>query len=160
MYFWPCERAANIHPYANVNFPLNSSTIGSNNSIFLCLIEKYFNHSHFSTNTALRIKFNAHYVFTKILIFSYNNAQIHPKVTVQYLKSIPFVQKAWKTCGHTSASDKNQFSSQTKGFMHSSVQKILGTCERVANIFLHPGANYTYMYNLHTVCKSAHVNGA
>ena len=44
--------------------------------------------------------------------------------------------------------------------MHSLVQKILGTCERVANIFLHPGANYTYMYNLHTVCKSAHVNGA
>ena len=25
---------------------------------------------------------------------------------------------------------------------------------------IHPGANYTYMYNLHTVCKSAHVNGA
>ena len=23
-----------------------------------------------------------------------------------------------------------------------------------------PGENYTYMYNLHTVCKSAHVNGA
>ena len=23
-----------------------------------------------------------------------------------------------------------------------------------------PGANYTYMYNLHTMCKSAHVNGA
>ena len=44
--------------------------------------------------------------------------------------------------------------------MHSLVQQILGTCERVANIFLHPGANYTYMYNLHTVCKSAHVNGA
>ena len=44
--------------------------------------------------------------------------------------------------------------------MHGLVQKILGTCERVANIFLHPGANYTYMYNLHTVCTSAHVNGA
>ena len=44
--------------------------------------------------------------------------------------------------------------------MHSLVQKILETCERVANIFLHPGANYTYMYYLHTVCKSAHVNGA
>ena len=44
--------------------------------------------------------------------------------------------------------------------MHGLVQKILATCERVANIFLHPGANYTYMYNLHTVCKSAHVNGA
>ena len=44
--------------------------------------------------------------------------------------------------------------------MHDLVQKILGTCERVANNFLHPGANYTYMYNLHTVCKSAHVNGA
>ena len=25
---------------------------------------------------------------------------------------------------------------------------------------IHPGANYTYMYNLNTVCKSAHVNGA
>ena len=46
--------------------------------------------------------------------------------------------------------------SQTKGFMHDLVQNILDTCERVANIFLHPGANYTYMYNLHTVCKSAH----
>ena len=34
---------------------------------------------------ALRIKFHAHYVFTKILIFIYNNAQIHPNVTVQYL---------------------------------------------------------------------------
>ena len=44
--------------------------------------------------------------------------------------------------------------------MHGLVQKILVTCERVANKFLHPGANYTYMYNLHTVCKSAHVNGA
>ena len=44
--------------------------------------------------------------------------------------------------------------------MHSLVQHFLGTCERVANIFLHPGANDTYMYNLHTVCKSAHVNGA
>ena len=97
---------------------------------------------------------------TKILIFIYNNAQIHPNVTVQYLKSIPFVQKACKTCVHTSVPGKNQSSSQTKGFMHDSVQKILDTCERVANIFLHRGANYTYMYNLHTVCKSAHVNGA
>ena len=44
--------------------------------------------------------------------------------------------------------------------MHGLVQTTLETCERVANIFLHPGANYTYMYNLHTVCKSAHVNGA
>ena len=120
--------------------------------------KKYFNHSHFKTNTALTI--HAHNIFTKILIFIYNNAQIHPNVTVQHLKSIPFVQKAWKTCVHTSVSDKNQSSSQTKGFMHGLVQKILGTCERVANKFLHPGANYTYMYNLHTVCKSAHVNGA
>ena len=44
--------------------------------------------------------------------------------------------------------------------MHGLVQKILETCERVANKFWHPGANYTYMYNLHTVYKSAHVNGA
>ena len=95
-----------------------------------------------------------------MLIFSYNNAQIHPNVTVQYLKRIIFVQKARKTCVHTSVSDKNQSSPQTKRFMHSLVQKILGTCERVANKFLHRGANYTYVYNLHTVCKSAHVNGA
>ena len=122
--------------------------------------KKYFNHSHFKTNTALRNKFRTHYIFTKILRFSYNNALIHPNVTVQYLKSIPIGQKAWKTCVHTSVSGKNQSSSQTKGFKHGLVQKILGTCERVANIFLHPDANYTYMYNLHTVCKSAHVNGA
>ena len=122
--------------------------------------KKYFNHSHFKTNTALRINFHAHYIYTKISIFVYNNAQIHPNVTVQHLKSIPFVQKACKTCVHTSVSGKNQSSSQTKGFMHGLVQKFLDTCERVAYIFLHPGANYTYMYNLHTVCKSAHVNGA
>ena len=59
-----------------------------------------------------------------------------------------------------SVSDKNQSSSQTKGFINSLVQKTLEPCERAANKFLHPGANYTYMYNLHTVCKSAHVNGA
>ena len=122
--------------------------------------KKYFNHSHFKTNTALRINFHAHYIFTKILISIYNNAQIHPNVTVQYLKSIPFVKKACKTCVHTSVSGKNQKSSQTEGFMHGLVQKSLDTCERIANIFLHPGANYTYMYNLHTVYKSAHVNGA
>ena len=44
--------------------------------------------------------------------------------------------------------------------MHGLVQKIVETCERVANIILNPGANYTHMYNLHTVSKSAHVNGA
>ena len=75
---------------------------------------------------------------------------MHPNVTVQYLKSIAFVQKAWKTCDHTSVSDKNQSSSQSKGFIHELVQKILVTCEREANKFLHPGANYAYMYNLHT----------
>ena len=91
MYFWSCERAANIHPYANVSFPLISSKIGSKNKIF---VFKYFNHSHFRTNMALRIKFHAQYVFTKMLIFSYNNKQIHPYVSLQYLKSIPFVQKA------------------------------------------------------------------
>ena len=68
--------------------------------------KKYFNHSHFKTNTALRIKFHALYIFSKILKFFYINAQIHPYVTVQHLKSIPFVQKAWKTCVHTSVSDK------------------------------------------------------
>ena len=108
--------------------------------------KKYFNRSHLKTNTALRISFHAHYIFTKIFIFIYNNAPIHPNVTVQYLKSIPFVQKACKTCVHTSVSGKNQSSSQTKGFMLGLVQKSLDTCERVANIFLHPGANYTYMY--------------
>ena len=99
MYFWSCEHAANIHTYANVSFPLISSKIGSKNKIFLCLIEiiilhLYFNHSHFRTNTALRIEFHTHCVFFLMLIFSYNNAQIHPNVTVQYLRSIPLVQKA------------------------------------------------------------------
>ena len=58
---------------------------------FCVKLKKYFNHSHFKTNTALRIKFHANYVFTKILISVYNNAQIHSNVTVQYLKIIPFV---------------------------------------------------------------------
>ena len=40
------------------------------------------------------------------------------------------------------------------------VPKILETSERVVNIFLHTGANFAYMLNLHTVSKSAHVNGA
>ena len=113
-------------------------------------------------NTTLRVKFHEHSVFTKMLIFSYNNAQIHPYATVQYLKIITFVQKAWKTWVHTSVSDKNQSPSQTKRFMHSLVQKSLGRRERVANKILHRGANYTYMYNLHsiTMCKSAHVSGA
>ena len=35
------------------------------------------------------------------------------------------------------------------------IYAIAFTCPKI-----HPGANYTYMYNLHTVCKSAHVNGA
>ena len=76
------------------------------------------------------------------------------------LKKHPFCPESMKTCVHSMDSDKNQSSSQTKRFMHGLVQKILETCERVANKFLHPGANYTYMYNLHIVCKSAHVNGA
>ena len=78
-------------------------------------------------------------------------------------KVSPLCRKHEKTCVHTSVSNKNQSSSQTKEFMHGLVQKILGTCECVANIFLNPGANYkmyTCMYNLHTVCKSAHVNVA
>ena len=33
------------------------------------------------------------------------------------------------------------------------IYAIAFTCPKI-----HPGANYTYMYNLHTVCKSAHVN--
>ena len=35
------------------------------------------------------------------------------------------------------------------------IYAIAFTCPKI-----HKGANYTYMYNLHTVCKSAHVNGA
>ena len=34
------------------------------------------------------------------------------------------------------------------------IYAIAFTCPKI-----HPGANYTYMYNLHTLCKSAHVNG-
>ena len=39
--------------------------------------------------------------------------------------------------------------------MYGLVQNILETCERVANIFLHRAANYTY-----TMCKSMRVKGA
>ena len=85
---------------------------------------------------------------------------MHPYVTLQYLKHIPFVQKACKTCVQTLLFDKYQSSSQTKGFMHGFVPKFLETCERVANILLLPGADSAYMQNLHTVSKSAHVNGA
>ena len=49
----------------------------------------------------------------------------------------------------------------TRGCIFAHVQinfyiyAIAFTCPKI-----HPGANYTYMYNLHTACKSAHVNGA
>ena len=36
MYFWSRERAANIHLYANISFPLISSKIGCKTKIFLC----------------------------------------------------------------------------------------------------------------------------
>ena len=115
MYFWSCERAVNIQTYANVSFPFISSKIGSKNKIFLCLNRKSL-HSYCRTNTVLRInlKFHAEYVFTNMLIFSFNNVHMHPNVTVQHLKSIPFVQKALKTCIHISVSNKNQSSSQGK----------------------------------------------
>ena len=35
------------------------------------------------------------------------------------------------------------------------IYAIAFTCPKI-----HPGANYTYVYNIHPVCKSAHVNGA
>ena len=35
------------------------------------------------------------------------------------------------------------------------IYAIAFTCPKI-----HPGANYTYMYNIHPVCISAHVNGA
>ena len=98
--------------------------------------KKRFNHSHLKTNTALRIKFHSHYVFTKMLIFSYNNAQIHPNGTVQYfLKSVPFEQKAQKRALILRVPTKYQLSFQTKGFIHGLVQTTLKTCERAANIF-------------------------
>ena len=49
----------------------------------------------------------------------------------------------------------------TRGCIFAHVQinfyiyAIAFTCPKI-----HPGANYTYMYNIHPVCKSAHVNGA
>ena len=62
-----------------------------------------------------------------------------------FKKCIPFVQKAWKMCVvHTSVSDKNQSTSQTKGFMYGLVPKISETCECVANIFF-----YTWVQILH-----------
>ena len=49
----------------------------------------------------------------------------------------------------------------TRGCIFAHVQinfyiyAIAFTCPKI-----HPGANYTYMYNIHPVCKSAHLNGA
>ena len=49
----------------------------------------------------------------------------------------------------------------TRGCIFAHVQinfyiyAIAFTCPKI-----HPGAKYTYMYNIHPVCKSAHVNGA
>ena len=61
---------------------------------YLCIKSKtHFDHSHFRTKTAPKIQLHEHYVFTKTFIFSYNNAQINRNATVQYLKSITFVQK-------------------------------------------------------------------
>ena len=39
--------------------------------------------------------------------------------------------------------------------MNFYIYAIAFTCPKI-----HPGANYTYMYNIHPVCKSAHVNRA
>ena len=106
MYFWSCERAANIHPYANVSFPLITSKIGSKFCVCVCVyIEKYYNHSHFRTNTALRIEFHAHNFFTKMLIFSYNNE----------LKKYPFCPESMKHVRSYFGCNcrQNQSSSQT-----------------------------------------------
>ena len=92
MYFWSCERAANIHTYANLSFPLILSEIGSKSKIF-CVKSKNTLIIHILRQYGTKNQY-AHNIFTKILIFIYNNAQIHPNVTVQHLKSIPFVQKA------------------------------------------------------------------
>ena len=49
--------------------------------------------------------------------------------------------------------------------MKSFVLKFLETCERIANILLHPGAEFAYIYicliylHVHTVSTSAHVKG-
>ena len=64
--------------YANVISPLISRIIGSKNQISKNTL---IINSHFRTNTALRIKLYEHYIFTKILIFSYNNVQTHPNIT-------------------------------------------------------------------------------
>ena len=36
MLFWSCERAANLHTYANVSFPFILSITDSKNKIFFC----------------------------------------------------------------------------------------------------------------------------
>ena len=83
----------------------------------------------------------------KKFMFSYNNAQIHPNVTVQYLKSITRNVRSYFGFRQQLVVSFNQ------RIMHGLVLKILETCERVANKFLHRGANFTYMNTLHNVCK-------
>ena len=45
---------------------------------------------HLESSLHLESSFMHIMFLQKMLIFSYNNAQIHPNVTVQYLKSTPF----------------------------------------------------------------------
>ena len=48
----------------------------------------------------------------------------------------------------------------TRGCIFAHVQINFYICNCVHMPKNTPGAKYTYMYNLHTVCKSVHVNGA
>ena len=63
--FWSCKRAQNLHTYANVNFPLISSKIGKKRNIFVLNQKINFNHSHFITNTTLRIELHTYMILRK-----------------------------------------------------------------------------------------------
>ena len=67
IYFWSCERIANLHTYmyTNVSFPLLSSIIGIENKIFFVKSKKKTLIIHFRTNTTLRIKVLAHCFYKK-----------------------------------------------------------------------------------------------
>ena len=153
MYFWLCERTANIHPYANVSFPFITSKLEVKIKYFCVQIEKYFVIIHILGQTQhLESSFTHIIFFTKMLIFSYNSEQIHPiHVTVQYFKKYSFCPESINkhVRSYFGFQQKSVVISNSRLYAQFS-QKDLETCERVANIFLHPGANYTYtcMYNL------------
>ena len=114
-----------------------------------------------------RSECNALQVFTKIFLLSYNNAQIHPYITVQYLKcpSCPESIKRHEfilrflTIISRRLIIKDLCRVQSKNVQRDGNAQQIYFCtgyQRADFAYTH----YTCMQNLHNMSKSARVNGA